>query len=88
LHPLYVAGSFFGNMMHLAAFTGLAGRFLACCQLGHYRQHRRVMTIAAILDQNGRATQDGRQRKGLRIDAAHPASRAASPAGARVAKAG
>jgi hypothetical protein len=83
-HPAYVMGSFASNILSRGAVSALVGRFLACCQLGHYRQHRRVI---AVSNQARRPDQDGRAMLNRRIDAAHPTGHAASAGNVRAANA-
>lgn len=72
-HPWGVLGDFFGALPRPGAFTSLAGRFLAVCQMGSHRAHHQwlmdVERTASALFRGSRSIR-------LRIDGPHDTSRA------------
>jgi hypothetical protein len=81
-HPWGVLGEFFGAAPRPGAFTSLAGRFLAVCQMGSHRAHHQwlmdVQRAASALFRGSRSMR-------LRIDGAHDTSRAPEAGKPRIA---
>jgi hypothetical protein len=81
-HPWGVLADFVGALPRAGAFTSLAGRFLAVCQMGSHRAHHQwlldVQRAASALFRGSRGTR-------LRIDGPHDASLAAEASKPRIA---
>jgi hypothetical protein len=81
-HPWGVLGDFFGALPRPGAFTSLAGRFLAVCQMGSHRAHHQwlmdVQRAASALFRGSRSMR-------MRIDGPHDTSRAPEAGKPRIA---
>jgi hypothetical protein len=71
-HPWGVLAEFLGALPHPGAFTSLAGRFLAACQVGSHRAHHQWLLD---VERAASALFRGSRSMHLRIDRPHDISR-------------
>ena len=75
-HPWTVAARAARSMPSLATLAQLAGRFLACCDVGHYPpRHAQLRSLVA----GSKRTTTGTTDPHLRVDASHAARQSSSP---------